>query len=156
MGYQQLLGLALSATIVALSTAGGIEALEQEQRQATRDALTQRAVSIGTKILAAHRRPSQLGGINLESGDRTEDEIGAAVGLETKRNGAYISADGVGESGTCDIDHDDGEEGVAFVDCGSEEDRGFPAGFIVKVRVNPDAEEKVKVTEIGADSHKND
>lgn len=76
-------------------------------------------------ILPAHGTPSQLGGIDLKGGELNGNEIGAAVGLETKRNGAYIGADGAGESGTCDIDHDDGNNGVAWVDCGSEEGGGF-------------------------------
>ncbi|MCS3860106.1 hypothetical protein [Salinibacter ruber] len=160
MGQQQLLLLVLSAVIVGLAVVAGIEAFDRGERQATRDALVQRAMSIGTDILAAHRKSPQLGGINLESDELNEDEIGRAAGLETKQNGAYIDADGAGEPATCDIDHDDGEEGIAFVDCGSKEGGGFtggfPAGFIVKVRVDPEAEEKVKVVESGEDvSHDN-
>ncbi len=62
MGQQQLLLLALSAVIVGLSVVAGIEAFGEGQRQATQDALAQRAVLIGTDIVVAHEKPSQLGG----------------------------------------------------------------------------------------------
>lgn len=49
---------------------------------------------------------------------------------------------------TCDIDGDTGT--TAYIDCGSEQTRsGYPAGLIVKVLVDPDAEEKVKVVDAG-------
>lgn len=153
MGQQQTLLLTLSTVIVGLAITAGINAFDEGKQLATRDALTQRALDIGADILLAHQKPNYLGGIDLNSGNLKEDEIGAAIGLDTKQNGAYIDAEGAGASGTCDIDHDDGDEGIAWVDCGSEEGGGvtggFPAGFIVKVRVDPDGEEKVKVSEAG-------
>lgn len=159
MGQQQLLLLVLSAVIVGLAVLAGIEAFDQSKRQATQDALVRRTVSLGTDILKAHEKPSQLGSIDLSSDELNEDEIGAAAGLETKQNGAYLSAEGAGEPVTCDIDHDDGEEGIAYVDCGDEEGGGvtggFPDGTIVKVRVDPSAEEPVKVVDTDAGSHRN-
>jgi hypothetical protein len=145
MGQQQLLLLLLSAVIVGLATVAGIEAFGQGERRATQDALTQRAVSIGFDILAAHREPSQLGGIDLEA-DPTDDEIAAAAGLSsTGQFGSGIPAEGAGSSATCDIDGD-------TVDCGSKQtSRGYPSGLVVKVRVDPNAEEKVKVVAVGED-----
>lgn len=145
MGQQQLLILALTAVIVSLTTAAGVEAFSQGERRATQDALTQRAVSIGLDILAAHREPSQLGGIDLEA-DPTDDEIAAAAGLSpTGQFGSGIPAEGAGSSATCDIDGD-------TVDCGSKQtSRGYPSGLVVKVRVDPNAEEKVKVVAVGED-----
>lgn len=149
MGQQQLLILALTAVIVSLTTAAGVESFSQGERRATQDALTQRAVSIGFDILAAHREPSQLGGIDLEA-DPTDDEIAAAAGLSpTGQYGSGISAEGAGSSATCDIDGDTGT--TAYVDCGSEKYYGNPSGLVVKVRVDPNAEEKVKVVAVGED-----
>lgn len=153
MGQQQALLLPLATLIVGLAIVAGIAAFDQGQRRSTRDALSQRALEIGGDILSAHREPNQLGGIDLNDEDLKEDEIGTAIGLKTKQNGAYIDAEGAGKSGTCDIDHDDGDEGIAWVDCGSEEGGGvtggFPAGYVVKVRVDPDREEKVEVIDAG-------
>lgn len=146
MGQQQLLILALTAVIVSLTTAAGVESFSQGERRATQDALTQRAVSIGFDILAAHREPSQLGGIDLEHPYPTDDEIAAAAGLSpTGQFGSGIPAEGAGSSATCDIDGD-------TVDCGSKQtSRGYPSGLVVKVRVDPNAEEKVKVVAVGED-----
>lgn len=156
MGQQQLLLLTLSAVIGGFATVAGIEAFEQGRRQATRDALAQRAVEIGTDILAAHRKPPQLGGIDLGNPYPTDDEIAVAAGLKpTGQYGSGIPAKGEGNSATCDIDGDTGT--TAYVDCGSEQtSQGYPSGFIVKVLVDPGAEEKVKVLKVGADSHGND
>lgn len=149
MGQQQLLLLVLSVTIVSLATVSGIGAFSQGQRQATQDALVQRCVSIGNSILAAHRKPTQLGGIDLGNPYPTDDEIAMAAGLKpTGQFGSGLPAKGAGSSATCDIDGDTGT--TAYVDCGSEQTRsGYPAGLIVKVLVDPDAEEKVKVVDVG-------
>lgn len=151
MGQQQLLLLTLSTVIVSLAVVAGIEAFDQGQRQATQDALTQRAVSIGTNIVAAHEKPSQLGGIDLDEND-IDERLAEAAGLNSPESGGSgISAEGAGSSATCTVDNNSG--GVAFVDCGSESVSWFgrvdPKGLIVKVRVDPKAEEKVKVVEVG-------
>jgi len=150
VGQQQLLLLVLSTVIVDLAVVAGIEAFDQGQRQATQDALTQRAVSIGTDIVAAHEKPSQPGGIDLDEND-IDDQPAEAAGLDPLGSGGSgISAEGAGSSATCTVDNNDG---VAFVDCGSESNSRFgridPKGLIVKVRVDPKAEEKVKVVEVG-------
>lgn len=158
MGQQQLLLLALSSVIVSLAVAAGIEVLNQEQRQATRDALVQRAASIGTDILAAHQKPAHLGGIRLGynprySGNYVNDsQVASAIGAESNgRAGSGIPAPAAGEDATCDIDVMRRTPGDVFIDCGSRSERGNPAGLIVKAQFDPNAEEKVKVVKIGED-----
>lgn len=149
MGQQQLLLLVLATVIVGLATVAGIEAFEQGERRATQDALTQRAVSIGTDILAAHQTPSQFGGIDLEN-EPDDDVITAAAGLRAtgQYGGSGISAEGAGDSAVCDID---GDTNTALVHCGSGGDSGSPRGLVVTVRVDPnleEGEEKVEVSEV--------
>lgn len=145
MGQQQLLLLVLSTVIVGLATVAGIEAFSEGQRQATQDALTQRAVSIGTDILAAHQKPSQLGGIDLEN-EPDDDVMATAAGFDSNGDGAGISAEGAGDSAICDIDGnssvvtDDYEN--AYVHCGSGESGGAPRDLVVTVRVNPHPEDE--------------
>jgi hypothetical protein len=151
MGQQQLLLLVLSTVIVGLATVAGIEAFSQGQRQATQDALVQRAVSIGTDILAAHNKPSQLGGIDLES-EPDDDVMAAAAGFDSNGFGADIPADGAGDSAVCDID---GDTNTALVHCASESSsRGSPRGLVVTVRIDPnleEGEEKVEYVEVNRD-----
>ena len=156
MGQQQLLLLVLSAVIVGLAVLAGIEAFDQGERQATRDALVQRAISVGTDILAAHQKPPRLGGIDLE--EEPDDEVvAAAAGFDSNGFGADIPASGAAGSAVCDID---GSSGVveddyenAYVHCGSGGSDGSPRGLVVTVRVNPHPEdepfeEKVRVVAI--------
>lgn len=151
MGQQQLLLLVLSTVIVGLAVVAGIEAFDQSQRQATQDALVQRAVSIGADIVAAHNKPSQLGGIDLSNPYPNDETVADAIAPESSgRYGSGILAIGAGETATCDIDVDTGT--TAYVDCGSEQtSQGYPSGLIVKVLVGPNAEEKVKVVDVGED-----
>jgi hypothetical protein len=151
VGQQQLLTQALAAVIVSLTVAAGFETFDQEQRQAIRDALVQRAVSIGTDVLAVHRKPSQLGGIGLGSTTNDKDVARAAGLVSTSQLGSGIPAEGAGESATCDLDVITGEP-VAYVDCGSKQtSQGYPSGLVVKVLVDPNAEKKVKVIDVGED-----
>ncbi|MCS3751901.1 hypothetical protein GGQ19_003098 [Salinibacter ruber] len=156
MGQQQLLLLALSAVIVGLSVVAGIEAFGEGQRQATQDALAQRAVSIGTDIVVAHKKPSQLGGIDVSHPYPSDEAIASVVAPESSgRYGSGILAIGAGETATCDIDHSDGGT-VVYVDCGSEQTgQGYPDGQIVKAKVEPGAEDPVKVVDTDADGHSN-
>lgn len=155
MGQQQLLLLVLSTVIVGLAVVAGIEAFDQGQRQATQDALIQRAVSIGTGIVTAHSKPSQLGGIDLSYPYPNDETVADAIAPESSgRYGSGILAIGAGETATCDIDVVTGT--TAYVDCGSKQtSQGYPDGQIVKIKVKPEAEEPVKVVDTDADGHSN-
>jgi hypothetical protein len=63
MGQQQLLLLVLATVIVGLATVAGINAFEQNQKQATADAMTQEAMRIASDIQAIRLKPEQMGGI---------------------------------------------------------------------------------------------
>lgn len=156
MGQQQRLLLALSALIGSLAVVAGVEAFGEGRRQATQDALAQRAVSIGTDILAAHARPSQLGGVDVSHPYPKDEKIASAIAPESSgRYGSGILAIGAGETATCDIDHSDGGT-VVYVDCGSEQTNGgYPDGQIVKAKVEPGAEDPVEVIDNDADGHSN-
>jgi len=101
MGQQQLLLLVLATVIVGLATVAGIQAFDEGQTQATKDALTQRGLTVGNQITAALNKPSQLGGVDFDS-DKTQ--IATAAGLDDKDTGGKgISADGAGDDADCDI-----------------------------------------------------
>lgn len=155
MGQQQLLLLVLSTVIVGLAAVAEILAFDRGQRQATQDALVQRAVSIGTDIAVDHEKPSPLGGIDLSNPYPNDETVANAVAPESSgQYGSGIVAIGAGETATCDIDVDTGT--TAYVDCGSEQtSQEFPAGQIVKVKVEPKAAESVKVVDNDADGHSN-
>jgi hypothetical protein len=152
VGQQQLLLLVLSTVIVGLAVVAGIEAFSRGQRQATQDALVQRAVSIGTDILAAHNKPSQLGGIDLES-EPSDNVMASAAGLDSNGDGAGIPADGAGDSAVCDIDGDSGvvenDFENAYVHCGSGESGGGPRDLVVTVRINPHPEDEPFEEKVG-------
>jgi type II secretory pathway pseudopilin PulG len=71
MGQQQLLLLVLATVIVGLATVAGINAFEQNQKQATADAMTQEAMRIASDIQAYALKPEQMGG--LPSGETLTD-----------------------------------------------------------------------------------
>jgi hypothetical protein len=102
MGQQQLLLLVLSTVVVGLATVAGIQAFEG-QSQATQDALTQRALSIGNDIYAATQKPAQLGGVNISSNSNSA-AYAAAAGLGDSASG--ISAEGAGSNADCDLNAD--------------------------------------------------
>jgi hypothetical protein len=64
MGQQQLLLLVLATVIVGLATVAGINAFEQNQQQATADAMTQEAMRIASDIQAIALKPDQMGGVD--------------------------------------------------------------------------------------------
>lgn len=145
MGQQQLLLLVLSTVIVGLATVAGIQAFQENEGRATQDALVQRAVSIGTDILAAHQAPPQLGGINLED-EPDDDVIPKAAGFDSNGNGAGIPAEGAGDSAVCDID---GDTNAALVHCASgSSSSGSPRDLVVTVRVDPNLEENTDEVEL--------
>jgi hypothetical protein len=133
MGQQQLLLLVLSTVIVGLATVAGIQAFSENQQQATQDALTQRAISIGSDISAAANQPTQMGGIELSSSSDGDDAstIASRIGLNSNTG---IDADGAGDSASCAITTNSDE---AKVDCGSSGDNS--GDVQVTVTVDPDA-----------------
>ena len=68
MGQQQLLLLVLATVIVGLATVAGINAFEQNQKQATADAMTQEAMRIASDVQAIVLKPDQMGGVDEISG----------------------------------------------------------------------------------------
>ena len=138
MGQQQLLLLVLSTVIVGLATVAGIQAFSESQEQATQDALIQRTNSLATDIAAAAEQPSQLGGVDFTSD--SADDVANAIGLESASG---ISADGAGESASCEItiNSSDGSNGSADINCGSDGANGGTQQ--ISVNVDPDADQVV-------------
>ena len=136
MGQQQLLLLVLSTVIVGLATVAGIQAFSENQAQATQDALIMRATETASDILAAHNKPSQMGGVNITN---VSDASGAtnlanAIGLSS----STFDADGAGEGATCDINSGSGDgtfnnSPEVHVECSSGD------GAVVEVGIDPDA-----------------
>ena len=145
MGQQQLLLLVLSTVIVGLATVGGIQAFSENQEKATQDALVQRAMSIGSDILAAHKEPSQFGGVNLLADDNapSASDIATAAGFGS----TTPSADGAGDRASCTISF---SSKVATVVCSSDGSgsAGASTNQSVTVEVDPSASEPVSTTKI--------
>ena len=142
MGQQQLLLLVLSTVIVGLATVAGIQAFSENQAQATQDALLQRATSVATDIVAAHNKPSQMGGIDVTSVS-TNSKVANAIGLSTASG---FSADGAGDGATCDIKTSSNNSGSyssgfsqqVVVNCSSGD------GATVEVGVDPSADDQIE------------
>jgi hypothetical protein len=129
----------LSTVIVGLATVAGIQAFSENQKQATQDALVQRAITLGNEVKAAHETPDQLGGITLGNGDN----IAGAIGVNDVSS---IPAEGAGKDAECKIN----DQNDPTVECSSN---GPTGGDVeVKVDVNPDADSPVKVDEINVSS----
>jgi hypothetical protein len=136
MGQQQLLLLVLSTVIVGLATVAGIQAFDEGQNQATQDALTQRALSIGNDLYAVSQKPSQLGGINLGGDAANAAKSAGFSGAEG------ISAEGVGGSNPeCDITSGTDQ---FTVKCGSD-GATDSSGQTVQVVVDSDGPSLTKV-----------
>ena len=141
MGQQQLLLLVLSTVIVGLATVAGIQAFSESQKQATQDALVQRAISLGNEVKAAHDTPNQLGGVDLTSSSTSD--IADAIGVSS---GTSIPAEGAGSDAECEITASETET----VKCGSS---GTTGGDVtVTVDVDPDGSEPVSVNTISVSS----
>mgnify|MGYP000686306297 CR=1 FL=1 len=144
MGQQQLLLLVLSTVIVGLATVAGIQAFSENQQQATQDALTQRAMSLGTDIAAAGREPTQMGGVDL-NGDAGSSDIADAIGVS---DGGAIPAEGAGQDAQCKIT----STGSYPVQVKCDDDAGgsgsYGSGQTVTVDVDLTADEQVKVSDI--------
>jgi hypothetical protein len=141
MGQQQLLLLVLATVIVGLATVAGIQAFDEGQATATQDALVQRGLDIGNKVLAAHGKPTQFGGTNLGSSDEGTGTIATAAGFDTDSG---IAADGAGDNAECDItthSPGEGENGQVTINCGST---GAESGDQqVTITVNPDDDDQI-------------
>jgi hypothetical protein len=118
MGQQQLLLLVLSTVIVGLATVAGIQAFDEGQTQAAQDALTQRALTIGSDIYGALEQPSQLGGISTDSDDASI-AASAGYGESADDSGDNIPADGAGDGADCHIDSGPSAISVICADDGS-------------------------------------
>ena len=138
MGQQQLLLLVLSTVIVGLATVAGIQAFSENQAQASQDALVQRGTSIASDIQGLAGKPSQMGGIDLNSSDATGSKIASKLGYNTDDN--VVDAEGAGNDATCTIPDADGS-GSLTISCSSGN-----APQDVDVTVEPGADEPVSTT----------
>jgi hypothetical protein len=107
MGQQQLLLLVLSTVIVGLATVAGIQAFSENQEQATRDALSQRALTIASDINALAAEPTQMGGVDTTASSLQSTVVNRA-GYETVSVGqnnstTKIAAPGAGDGAGCTI-----------------------------------------------------
>ena len=123
MGQQQLLLLVLSTVIVGLATVAGIQAFSENQAQASQDALVQRGTSIASDIQGLAGKPSQMGGIDLNSdGVASGSEIVNRLGYESKNDGEgptgdnVVAAQGAGSDAGCTIADPSGD-GSATITC---------------------------------------
>jgi len=116
MGQQQLLLLVLSTVIVGLATVAGIQAFDENQQQATQDALVQRGADIASEIKGIAAKPSQLGG--LDPASNTKKEFANALGYDSNTG---VDAPGAGEGAQCDITSigGDSDQPDATVKCGT-------------------------------------
>jgi hypothetical protein len=107
MGQQQLLLLVLSTVIVGLATVAGIQAFSENQEQATRDALSQRALTIASDVNALAGKPTQIGGLDTSS--TNQSKLVAKAGYETFSDGSTskIAAPGAGDGAGCTIGSSD-------------------------------------------------
>jgi hypothetical protein len=108
MGQQQLLLLVLSTVIVGLATVAGIQAFSENQEQATRDALSQRALTIASDINALAAEPTQMGGVDTTASSLQSTVVNRA-GYETvsitrgQSSTTGIAAPGAGDGAGCTI-----------------------------------------------------
>lgn len=124
MGQQQLLLLVLATVIVGLATVAGIQAFDENQQQATQDALLQKSLTVATDIKAAASKPAQLGGPSKF--DKTG--LLEAAGIETEEvgdNSDVVPAPGAGGGAYCDITEASGSGASdldATIECNSAGD----------------------------------
>ena len=113
MGQQQLLLLVLSTVIVGLATVAGIQAFDENQQQATQDAMVQRGTTIISDIKAGLSKPEQLGGITYGA---TEKNVTEQLGYNDGSD-AVISVEGASANVKCELGLDSGNS-KAVVLCG--------------------------------------
>ena len=113
MGQQQLLLLVLSTVIVGLATVTGIQAFDENQAQASQDALIQKATSIATDVKALHSKPTQLGGITVDN-NADPAKIAKRIGLKS----AAVNVPGAGDGATLTLTT--GSNGLKITSSGSD------------------------------------
>jgi hypothetical protein len=106
MGQQQLLLLVLATVIVGLATVAGIQAFDENQAQASQDALVQRATSIASDIKGLDGKPDQLGGISVSSASASD--IREKLGLQANP----FDVPSAGDGAQCEIKTPDGSINV--------------------------------------------
>jgi hypothetical protein len=124
MGQQQLLLLVLATVIVGLATVAGIQAFDENQEQATQDALVQRGVEIASEVRSAVQKPSQFGGVDLSSGTESEHKSEIAD-LNGWSDATAIPADGAGDGATCGLSSVGGnnDSPTATINCTTANDQ---------------------------------
>jgi len=110
MGQQQLLLLVLATVIVGLATVAGIQAFDENQKQAQQAAMRQRAAAVLTDVRAEFNKPSELGGVDWEEGEEesaserwsTENEVKflKRMGYEEAYNDGWARLP-AGKDGSC-------------------------------------------------------
>jgi hypothetical protein len=98
---------------VGLATVAGIQAFDENQAQASQDALTAKGTSIASDIKGLEAKPVQLGGIDL-SASADADKIANKLGYE----GKTVDAPGAGQTGECTIGTG---TGTATITCDSDD-----------------------------------
>lgn len=88
MGQQQLLLLVLGIVIVGLAIVAGINAVEQNQRKSSQDALVQEAFRFATDTRAWYLKPTQFGGGGSSAFDAGVVDWGK-LGVTTNSGSAY-------------------------------------------------------------------
>jgi hypothetical protein len=113
MGQQQLLLLVLSTVIVGLAAVAGIQAFDENQQQATQDAMVQRGTTIISDIKAELSKPEQLGGITYSA---TPKNVFGQLGYNDGTS-ATVPVEGASANVECELGLDSGNS-EAVVLCG--------------------------------------
>jgi hypothetical protein len=145
MGQQQLLLLVLSTVIVGLATVAGIQAFDEGQTQATQDALTQRALSIGSDIYSSIQEPTQFGGISETESNASK--IAASAGFNSDTD---IPADGAGGSADCVITTEPIQVTCADDDTGNDSDASTNQSVVVNVDSDGPSVTSINSTSVGS------
>lgn len=130
MGQQQLLLLVLGIVIVGLAVVVGIQAFEDNQRQANADALTTDAVRIASDVQAQALKPQQFGGYGGWKGTTgtawpssdadVMKDIGYSSTTMTNANGSFTIESGSGSCSSAPTIPSGGTPDIAVVATSSE------------------------------------
>ena len=121
MGQQQLLLLVLATVIVGLATVAGIQAFDENQSQATQDALVQRGTNIAVDLKAQFNKPPELGG--GYTGASVPKKVLAQMGYENGGDNTVPVKGAAGSSPECSLSISDGTPTMpeANIKCTSSE-----------------------------------
>ena len=121
MGQQQLLLLVLATVIVGLATVAGIQAFDENQSQATQDALVQRGTNIAVDLKAEFNKPPELGG--GYNGASSPSKALARMGYENGGDDTVPVKGAAGSSPECRLGIRDGTPSMpeAIIKCTSSE-----------------------------------